>query len=198
MHTTAQSILAYTEKLSEGAVICAKELLHLGTRATVDQSLSRLTKRGSLLRVGRGLYTRPVKTRFGQRPPAPETVVEALAEHTGETVTTSGAAAANKLGLTTQTPVKLVYLTSGPSRKIRLGKQEIQLRHARAWELKAPNSPAGNALRALSWLGPQNSHDKLSLLSSLLNKQEQFELAKLRATAPSWLAKELGAFAVHG
>ena len=198
MHTTTQSIMAYTEKLAEGAVICAKELLHFGTRATVDQSLSRLTKRGLLMRVGRGLYTRPVKTRFGQRPPAPETVVEAIAEHTGETVTTSGAAAANKLGLTTQTPVKLVYLTSGPSRQIRLGKQEIQMRHAKAWELKAPNSPAGHALRALSWLGPQSSRNKLGLLSSLLNKQEQLELARLRASAPLWLAKELGAFAAHG
>ncbi len=48
----------------------ARELLHLGERAAVDQALSRLVRPGELLRVRRGLFASPVKTRFGNRAPS--------------------------------------------------------------------------------------------------------------------------------
>ncbi len=70
MQRLAEQILEQVAGLREGASVSAKELLHLGTRAAVDQALSRLVKRGQLLRAGRGLYVRPVETRFGQRPPS--------------------------------------------------------------------------------------------------------------------------------
>ncbi len=88
--------------LPEGATLSAKELLHLGERAAVDQALSRLVKRGEILRVRRGLFVLPVKTRFGERVPSASTVVENIARTTGERVSISGAAAANILWLSTQ------------------------------------------------------------------------------------------------
>ena len=51
--------------LPEGTPVVAKELLHLGSRAAVDQALSRLVRRGTLMRAGRGIYVRPVESRFG-------------------------------------------------------------------------------------------------------------------------------------
>lgn len=198
MNTSAEKILSYAATLPEGETLSAKELLHIGERAAVDQALSRLVKRGQLLRIGRGVYTRPVKTRFGERPPAPETVIEAIAQHTGEIVSASGAAAANKLGLTTQSPVKSVYLTSGRSRQLRLGEQIVELRHAPAWQLRAPSSRSGEALRALAWIGQVAAKEKISALRAQLSEEEQSELAAFRACAPAWLAKELSAFATYG
>jgi hypothetical protein len=49
--------------------VAAKSLLHLGNRAAVDQALSRLTERGQLIRAGRGVYLRPITSRFGTRAP---------------------------------------------------------------------------------------------------------------------------------
>ena len=63
-----------------------------------------------------------------------------------------GGAAANALGLTTQVPVRPVYLTSGPNRRLRLCAQTVHLRHAPRWQLVAPHRPAGNIVRALAWL----------------------------------------------
>ena len=88
----------------------------MGTRAAVDQALSRLSKEGKLLRVARGAYVAPVSSRFGTRAPTPEKVVEALAAQSGELVVPHGAIAANTLGLTQQVPVREVYLTSGRTR----------------------------------------------------------------------------------
>ncbi len=99
MRTTSEAIKAYAEALPEGATLSAKELLHLGERAAIDQSLSRLVKRGELLRVKRGVFALPVETRFGKRAPPVEAVVENLAKSAGERVSVSGAFAANMLGL---------------------------------------------------------------------------------------------------
>src|ERR1700694_1481361 len=123
MQTIAEKILGRAKTLPEGALISAKELLHLGSRAAVDQALKRLEARNELMRLVRGVYVRPVKTRFGVRAPSAERVVEGIAATRAETVVAHGAAAANSLGLTTQVPTKLVYLTSGKSRRLTLGAQ---------------------------------------------------------------------------
>ena len=191
MKTTAKKILSYAAKQPEGAVLSAKGLLHLGGRAAVDQALSRLVKRGQLLRLGRGVYTAPVKTRFGLRAPQPEKVVKAISESFGETITPSGASSANALNLTTQVPVKTVYLTSGRSRRMRLGKHVVELRHAPLWQLRAPASRAGAALRALLWLGPSLARKKIDVLGSRLKKRDRAELLALRSHAPTWLVSEL-------
>jgi hypothetical protein len=95
MSTLPESILLHTQSLPEGGVLSPKEFLHLGSRAAVDQALSRLTKEGRLLRVARGTYVSPVSSRFGTRPPTPEKVVHALATQTGEVMTPHGASSAN-------------------------------------------------------------------------------------------------------
>jgi hypothetical protein len=113
MQRLTDKILAHAEGLPEGAALAAKGLLHLGNRAAVDQALSRLAERGQLIRAGRGVYLRPITSRFGTRAPSVEQAVEALASQRGEVIVSNGAAAANALGLTTQVPIRPVYLTSG-------------------------------------------------------------------------------------
>ncbi|MBX6364487.1 MAG: hypothetical protein IRZ00_11520 [Gemmatimonadetes bacterium] len=189
MRGIAEEVLEQTEALGEGAVVSAKSFLHLGSRAAVDQALSRLARGGHLLRVARGRYVRPVHTRFGTRAPEPAKIIERLAELTGETVVPSGATAANALGLTTQVPVRPVYLTSGPTRCLRLGRQVVELRHAPAWQLRAPQRPAGQALRALVWLGPQHAGAAAERLGRTLPAPERQELLAARPALPTWLAR---------
>lgn len=74
MQTLADQIMKRASTLPEGAPIAAKGLLHLGSRAAVDQALSRLVRRGRLLRAGRGVYMRPLESRFGARTPSIEKV----------------------------------------------------------------------------------------------------------------------------
>lgn len=78
-----EQILAHAETLPEGTPLAAKSLLHLGSRAGVDQALSRLAE-GQLIRAGRGVYLRPIKSRFGARAPSVEQAVEALAVQRGK------------------------------------------------------------------------------------------------------------------
>jgi Family of unknown function (DUF6088) len=195
--TLAETILKETEKLPEGTLISPKELLHLGTRAAVDQALSRLTRRNKLLRAGRGTYVKPVQTRFGIRAPAPEKVVSRLTETHAEIVARHGAAAANALGLTTQVPAKVVYYTSGPSRRLKLGAQTVELKHAPTWLLLPGRHEAGEAVRALAWIGNRHVGEALQKLKHRLSEATMNELMAVRRALPGWLSKSISQNLLH-
>lgn len=192
MQTVAETILSEAKTLPEGALISAKEFLHLGSRAAVDQALKRLKERKELMPLYRGVYVRPVKTRFGVRAPAAEKVVERIAATRAETVVAHGAAAANSLGLTTQVPTKLVYLTSGRSRSFKLGAQVVELKHAPQWMLLPSHGAAGEAVRALAWMGERQAAESLTALKHKLPQSTVDELIALRPALPAWLSKSIG------
>ncbi len=198
MSTLPRSILSHTQSLPEGGVVSPKEFLHLGSRAAVDQAFSRLAKEGKLLRVARGTYVTPVSSRFGTRAPAPEKVVQSLAAHSGEVVTPHGANAANALGLTQQVSIREVYLTSGRSRKLKLGRSEVTVKHAPRWMLALGVGPAGAAVRALAWMGPSHVRESLATLRRTLPSSEWQALTSGRASLPSWMARAIGEETIRG
>ena len=193
-----QLIEKQASDLPEGAVLHPKALLHLGSRAAIDQALSRLARSGRLLRVCQGVYVHPVETRFGSRPPAFDKVVASLSTLWGETIIPCGGAEANALGLTTQVPVRSVYLTSGPDRRLKFGEVTVELRHAPRWQLAAPHRPAGRAVRALAWLGPEEIETNLEIVERRLSKEDIEELAETRAVLPAWIAEPVSALIASG
>jgi hypothetical protein len=199
MNSLSDQVLRHLEAQPPGTPLTAKGLLHLGGRAAIDQTLSRMARRGDVMRLGRGVYTRPVRTKYGVRSPLAEEVIEQLAAARGETIFSSGAAAANALGLTTQVPVKSVYLTSGRSRRLSLGNQTVELRHARSWQLVKAHERAGQAARALEWLGPGQAARALAVLKSRLQPAEFKDLQAMRPVLPGWLAEAISTeMARHG
>lgn len=198
MQRLTEKILEQAARLPEGTSVSAKVLLHLGARAAVDQALSRLVKRGQLMRAGRGLYVRPVETRFGKRPPSVEQMVQAIAGAKGEVIASHGATAANALGLTTQVPVRAVYLTSGRTRQLKVGKQTVELRHAPRWQLAMAGRPAGEAIRALAWLGEKQTETALRTLQHRLPLAALHEIASARPQLPTWLAEQVSRLVVNG
>ena len=109
-----------------------------------------------------------------------------------------GGAAANRLRLTTQNPVREVYPTSGPSRMLHFGSSIVELRHAPRWQLAAPHRKAGEVIRALAWLGPEEVEDGLEVVLPTLSEAEWEELAVARAVMPIWMAEPLSARLAHG
>ena len=141
---------------------------------------------------------RPVETSFGVRGPRIGKALAALSALWGETIVPCGGAAANCLGLTTQNPVRMVYLTSGPSRRLHFGAHTVELRHAPRWQLAAPHRKAGNVIRALAWLGPEEVEDGLEVVLPTLSTGELNELSTARALMPNWMAEPVSARLPHG
>lgn len=182
MHIAA-NILELATTAPEGTVLTAKSLLHFGSRAAVDQALSRLARTGALLRIGRGVYVAPVRSRFGTYAPSPPLVMTALSAVTGETIVPGMGSAANVLGFTTQNPVRYVYLTSGRGRRLQVGGHEVELQHAPAWLL------GGVAARALASFGPLAVRSAARQLRPTLPTAERERLLRERSLQPTWLAE---------
>ena len=193
MHSLPKRIMEYAEAAPEATPLCPGALLHLGRRAAVDQALSRLARKGRLMRICRGVYMRPVETRFGTCAPSVGKAITSLSKLWGETIVPCGGSAANCLGLTNQNPVRMVYLTSGPSRRLHFGRHAVELRHAPRWQLAAPHRKAGDLIRALSWLGPEEVEDGLEAVMPDLSPDELDELAAARALIPNWMAEPVSA-----
>jgi predicted transcriptional regulator of viral defense system len=129
-----EQLLEHSRALPEGSLLTASSLRRYGKRGAVSKALSRLAQGGNLQRIDHGIYVRPIPTQFGLRPASAESVVASLALLWGEAIASHGAVSANRLGLTTQVPIRAIYLTSGRSRSLQLGNQTLELRHAPAWQ----------------------------------------------------------------
>ncbi len=193
MSSLPKRIMQHAEALPEATPLCPGALLHLGKRAAVDQALSRLARSGRLRRICQGVYMRPIHTRFGPCAPPRKKVLKALSALWGETIAPHGGGAANWLRLTTQNPVRAIYLTSGPSRRLRFGSSVVELRHAPRWQLVSPEGNAGHLIRALAWLGPEEVEDALDAVLPTFSETEMEELSAARAVLPMWMAEPLSA-----
>ena len=198
MSHLAELILSIAVSMPEGSLLSPKEFLHLGSRAAIDKTLSRLAQDGKLMRVSRGFYAAPHHGRFGTRPPSTESVVQAIEAHCGETVVASGAAEANALGLTMQVPTREIFITSGASRILHLGNRCIELKHGKRWQLLLGKRPAGKVIRALSWLGPEVAPEALKQLRLQLPESEWEAILGARAILPSWMAKVVSEAIAYG
>ncbi len=197
MSHLAETILSVAQALPEGGLLSAKEFLHLASRAAVDQTLTRLTREGKLMRIGRGAYAAPVISRFGARPPSTEAVIKAIefGQRRGDRCQRSHRS--QRTGLTTQVPIREVFLTSGRSRKLQLGNRTVELKHGNRWQLVLGTRPAGMAIRALSWLGPEQASSALKMLYTKLPPAEWAAMRSARAVLPSWMARAVSEVSEH-
>lgn len=94
----------------------------------INDLLSSYTKEGKLVRLANGIYLKTTITRFGPVFPSPTEVAEAVARRDHAHVLMSGLAAENHFGLSTQVPMKVVFLTSGSARKLTVGNTTIEFK----------------------------------------------------------------------
>ena len=188
MITVADKILARAKRHGAGWVFSAKHMSDVGARAATDQALGRLVRDGSIRRLARGLYDLPrVHPILGLLSPNPDAVAAAAAEQVGHRLQISPARAANALGLSSQVPAKMVYLTDGSSRKIKVGQQVIYLKHAGPRALLGAGTKAGVALQALRAVGKDHvSPGVVRHLRDNLPPDAKVGLRKLMHKAPQW------------
>ena len=171
-------------------VFSSKDFMDLGSRAAVDQALSRLAKAGKLRRVKRGLYDlpRPNPLLKADSPAKMDSVVKAVARRKGLTIVPDNIVAANSIGLTNAVPAKPVYVTDGPSRTISIDGRTIRLKTASIYLRPWIGSPARPVVQALLWLGKDlaRTPSAIAILRARLPKKTKRALARNKAYLPSW------------
>ena len=152
MQTMRDQIVARIERLGPGKAFSAKDFLDISSRTTVDVTLASLKLSGKIRRVRRGLYDMPRinETLGGELSPDIDEAARAIARRQRWKIVPDGAWAANLLGLSTQVPSKIIYLTDGPNNEVPIGRRVIHFKHARPkamagleWQVRArsPGAP---------------------------------------------------------
>lgn len=174
-----------------GWVFSPNDFLAFGSLKTIHQTLLRLNKAGFIRKLGRALYDYPrMHEKIGMLPAGIEQVAKAIARRDNIKILPSGAYAANMLGLSDQVPGRVVYLTDGPARRIKLGKTQIIFRKTTPKNMATAGTPAGLVIQALKNIGKKHT-DKIILakLRDRIPKKDWPMLRKSAKFAPDWIRK---------
>ena len=189
MNPVADTITRTIRAKGRGWVFTPKDFLRVGSRATVDQTLSRLSRKGMIRRLSSGLYDYPKQhPQLGMLSPSADDLAQAITAKKGDRVFPSGAAAANSLGLSTQVPAKPVYLTNGPSKTYKIGTRTISLKHARIPIFNRLSDQANLVIQALAYMGKDNIDvHTVQLCAKFLSDKDVKKMLTVIPQLPDWL-----------
>ena len=190
-------ILRRIRGYGQGSVFVPADFLDLGSRRAIDLTLHRLRKKGTIRRLARGLYDYPrTHAELGMLSPSIDVVARALAGRDRIRLQPSGAYAANLLRLSEQVPMKVVFLTDGPSRRVKVGTREIILKRTTPRNMAAAGRTSGLVIEAMRYLGKNHvTPDRIATLRSLLSTADRKRLLSDLPLAPAWMHQALRAVA---
>jgi len=182
-------ILDSIQRRGRGSVFVPADFLDLGSREAVDIVLHRLTRKGTIRRLARGVYDFPKEHPvLGPLSPSADAVAKALAGRDRTRLQPAGAYAANVLGLSEQVPAKAVFLRDGPSRTVKIGATTIQLRRTTAKNMETAGLLSGLLIQALRELGKEHvTPERREHLKRTLPADKRRELIKDLRLAPAWM-----------
>ena len=191
MLSIQKEITQKIESYKRGSIIFPADFAYLGQETAIRQGLTRLVKANKLIRLAQGIYLYPViDAEIGIIYPSIESIVVAIARRDKARIIPSGAYALNYLGLSTQVPLKTVYMTDGTPRTIKIGNTTIDFQRKSTKILDIKNELLTLLVSALQSLGKENiTPDVKSKIAEILVKDKSKSIFKELYKAPAWIAQ---------
>lgn len=189
MESIDNKILEKIKKAKRGSLFYTEDFLSFGNYKAVSKALERLVNSNEVTRVSRGIFAVLEKDPvIGEVYPSTEEIAESIRKRDKARLIPTGVLALNALGLSTQIPMNLVYLTDGSARAIKLGKRSIVFKKASPKNLAAIGRISGLAIQALKEIGKDNVTEQESeIIISHLKKEEPYRLEHDIKLAPEWI-----------
>jgi len=174
-----------------GWVFTPAHFKDLGSRTAVATAIKRYKQSGTIRQLARGLYDYPrTDPQLGVLAPSVEQVVAAVETRDAVRLQPTGAYAANILSLSDQVPMKLVFLTDGPTRKLQVGNRQILLKRTTPRNMATAGKISGTVIQALRWLGQRHVDARvIAILKTKLDAADRAQLSKDVRYAPIWIAE---------
>lgn len=175
----------------KGSLLLPEDFSEKGSAESVRKALQNLKEKGVIKSVAHGIYVRPVIDEYiGEVLPTAEEVAKAIEKRDMIKLVPTGAYALHALGLSTQIPLKLVFLTDGTSRTIAVGNRTIKLKKTTPRNLKARGKISSLVIQALREIGKGNAtEEELEKITELLQQEDQSNLKFDISLAPEWIRK---------
>lgn len=171
-------------------VFSAKHFLDIASRTTIDVTLASLTKMERFAESDAGLYDMPKinPALGGKLSPDIDEAARAIARRQRWKIVPDGAWAANLLGLSTQVPSKITYLTDGPNNQVPIGCRTIHFKHARPKVLAGLEGKYALVVQALRHLGRDRvGAREIETLRAALSQTEKRRLVRDTRFGVDWI-----------
>ncbi len=186
------NLAAIKKKVNKCEIFFIADFTELDNYEAVRKSLQRLTKDDSIKRIAKGIYFLPKKhERLGIIYPHAEQIAKAIAKRDKARIIATGSTALNLLGLSTQIPVKVVFLTDGSARNIKVGNQTIQFKKTNPKNLSIEHRLTNLIIQALKAIGEKNvQQEQIDKIQTIIDQSGERELIYQNLkNAPVWIQK---------
>ncbi len=180
------------KSIDRGGIFFVSDFSAPSNYEAVRKSLQRLTKDGKITRIAKGIYLLPkTHARLGVIFPHAEEIAKAIAKRDKARILPTGSTALNILGLSTQVPMKVVFLTDGSARSIKVGKQTIQFKKTNPKNLSTEHRLTSIIIQALKTIGEKNVRaEQVDRIQMIIDESGEQELIYQNLKgAPIWVQK---------
>jgi predicted transcriptional regulator of viral defense system len=191
MQSISNQIVETIIKKGRGKIIFTNDFSLLGTEFAIRQTLSRLCKEGLILRISAGIYIYPkISKLVGVVYPSVEEVVKQIAKHEKSRIVPTGLYALNKIGLSTQVPMRFVFLTDGAARELKIAGIKVKFQKTIAKNLSFKGKLTILVVSALKEIGKNNlQENELQRINELLSHETKVIILHDSKLAPNWIAE---------
>jgi len=172
-----------------GKIYFAKDFAALGNYKACSKALERMANDGKIMRVNRGIYTIPKNSPLlGTLTPSYDDVIRAIIKRDNAKIIPTGLLAENLLGLSTQVPMKVVYLTDGSPRKLMIDKFPVVFKKTAPRNLASKGKISTLVIQALKSIRKERiTDDEIEKVIAHLKRENPQYLAHDIKFAPLWI-----------
>ena len=176
-----------------GTLFFPEQFRGFGKNSAIRKALQRLVEGGKITRVAQGMYVLPKESSLiGKILPGAEEIAITIAKRDKAAIIPTGVQALNLLGLSTQIPMKVVYLTNGAARIVRVGQQTIKFKKTTPKNLLAKGPISSLVIQALKEIGKDNATEQeLNKIMIHLKNEKEGNIIHDSKLAPVWIANIL-------
>jgi hypothetical protein len=189
----SQSVTDRVKDAKPGAIFFPGDLLEFGSPEAIHTTFSRLVGTKQLIRLAKGIYLKPkMDPELGPLKPSLEDLARTVAERDKVVIRPTGAYALNRLGLSTQVPTRVVFLTSGNPKNIKVGNSTLVFQKTTPKQLAVEQENIFLVIQALIALEDQAEEQKvIRQLTNVLMQEDLADIRKAAKLSPQRVARIL-------
>ncbi len=184
---------AQIDQAKPGTIFFPADYLVISSASSIHKIFSRMAKDKKVMRLAKGIYFKPEHDpELGILYPSTVEIAKQIAKNEKVVIRPTGSYALNKLGLSTQVPTKVVFLTDGSPRRIKIGKGSITFKSTTPKKLATKNELVFLASQALMAMDKDAFTEKIFVhLLKVLSNQPPEDIREGARLSPGKVAATL-------
>jgi DNA-directed RNA polymerase subunit K/omega len=179
------------KSMKKGSIVFPSNFDSIGNVEAVKKSLLRLKNKKFLVRLAHGIYLYPKQDKLlGVLYPSIEDIANAIADRDKARIIPTGIKALNQLGLSSQIPMNIIFLTDGTARTIVVGNRTLKFKRTTPKNLAVKGEITSLVIQALKEIGKDNvTEEQLKRIKNHLKLEKKEIIEHDAKLASAWIAK---------